>query len=558
MRGRIAIWLGLLLCAACSAQNERSATGVQAASKPRMCGKGELMGHVPDDRQIASHRQFTLPVIARPFGSRRDDWSMELTLLVDVDGRPVCFDASDLFGRPQVLDAERKAVLAATAAWRYAPFVEDGQPVVAVVKETVSERESPERHMPLPDVPLEQVHVRLERTGCFGTCPAYAIDIHGDGRAVYTGGGFVDVEGRHEYRIPPERVAGLVRSLREKDIWSLRSSYVGGVTDNPTYLLAIGMAGEQHTIRDYVGGMAGMPAAVTEFEDEVDRAAESDAWINLGMPAVDRLVAEGFRFDAPAGGAMLGRAMANAAVHDDAAILRIMQLGALGSASAMVPNRLGWPARSLLEEALDKRRQQVAERLIEAGALETDGRLDPGKLDAAFRAAIAAGTLQGVETVWNAGGGRIRPALTYDDPSEGDKGKHRRSSVILLLSHRYRGDAWEGREIAEWLVAKGCDLKARASNGDTLLHRAAEAGDAGFVRYLLDKGLSPSAAGEFGLPPLGGVSNERVASMLLQAGTDLSMMDKDGFSFRRYAGENHWRSVVEWLDAHGVGKRKQK
>src|ERR1700681_2637805 len=37
----------------------------------------------------------------------------------------------------------------------------------------------------LSDADLKTVIIRLERTHCFGTCPAYAVTIHGDGRVEF-------------------------------------------------------------------------------------------------------------------------------------------------------------------------------------------------------------------------------------------------------------------------------------------------------------------------------------------------------------------------------------
>ncbi|HEV8693032.1 MAG TPA: ankyrin repeat domain-containing protein, partial [Lysobacter sp.] len=110
----------------------------------------------------------------------------------------------------------------------------------------------------------------------------------------------------------------------------------------------------------------------------------------------------------------------------------------------------------------------------------------------------------------------------------------------------YQKTPWDGLQIAQWLAAQGCDLKAAAANGTTLLHIAAEAGDAASVRYLLAQGLDASTPGEYGLPALGSVTDEDVALILLEAGTDLSKLD----DFARYAEGNHWLRVTAWLKAH--------
>lgn len=103
----------------------------------------------------------------------------------------------------------------------------------------------------------------------------------------------------------------------------------------------------------------------------------------------------------------------------------------------------------------------------------------------------------------------------------------------------------DGLVIAQWLAAKGCDLKARIPGGNTLLHIAVEAGDVAFVRYLLDQGLDPSTPGDFDLPPLGSASNEDVAMILLQAGG----RPPDPKQFAAYARERHWGRVIGWLES---------
>lgn len=39
----------------------------------------------------------------------------------------------------------------------------------------------------LSDADLKTLTIQLERTGCYGTCPAYSVTIHGDGRVEYNG-----------------------------------------------------------------------------------------------------------------------------------------------------------------------------------------------------------------------------------------------------------------------------------------------------------------------------------------------------------------------------------
>jgi hypothetical protein len=155
-----------------------------------------------------------------------------------------------------------------------------------------------------------------------------------------------------------------------------------------------------------------------------------------------------------------------------------------------------------------------------------------------------------VQKIWLAAA-RHHPSLTYIDVSDDEKPKRKRAPVTLLLEHESdQTKPWAGLEITQWLTAKGCDIHAHGADGRTLLHIAAKAGDARFVRYILDHGVPVSTPGQFSLTALGSADDEDVALVLLEAGTDLSKMDDNAKEFRRYALYNHWDRVITWLDTH--------
>jgi len=524
------------------------AASEQAAPVPP-CSKEQLLGYSPPQEEIAAHRQFVLPAIDYPFETKLSGlWGVYLTMRVDVSGRVACYGLKDEFDRQQPLNPRRQALIGELKSWRYAPLQRGPSAVAAIVSERIGEQEMPKEHLPLPEVPLANVHLALERSECFGACPSYRVDLYGDGRVVYQGKSNVDVEGTHAYRVPPASVEQLVASLRNKDIWSLRADYSASITDNPSVNLTIELGEQTHRLHDYVGEKAGMPSSVTEFENEVDNVARSDIWVNLAMPAVKFLEKERFEFRSRAGANLLARAVANEYSHDGEAMLRLIELGVPLDGSAgdrFSPDSPG----ALFDNALKHRRAILIEPLITRGALQTGGREDPSKIDAAFRAAITGGQLAIVRAVWNAPGDALHPSLMFDDPSA--KGSSRKLPVTLLLSHAYRHDSWEGFEIAKWLVAQGCDIRAAAADGTTLLHIAAEANDAKFVRYLLEQGLDAKALGKYRLPPLGSTHDEETALLLLEAGDGLAGMEGADHGFVDYARSNHWDRVIAWLKAHG-------
>jgi hypothetical protein len=516
------------------------------------CTRDQLLGLAPTPDEVRAHRQFPLPYVSYPYGTKMPDWGFKLIVRIDDSGRVVCASVTDRFTEePLPLNAQRRALTAALKDWRYTPFTHDGKATAAIAVELVRERELPERHVSLPDVPLDKVTISLERQGCFGSCPGYKVTVDGNGRATYQGRGFVDVVGSHHYRIPPQDVAKLVESLRATDLWSLRSEYTAAITDSPTYILTITMGGQQHRLKDYMGQMAGMPSTVSDFEDEVDNAAGAEGWIHLSQTAVNLLKEEHFNFASQAAADLLARAARNEHTHDDQAILSLLSLGAPTEGSRQGG---GFDRRhgTLIDEAFKTQRTILIDPLIANGALSTGGKPDQNKIDAAFRASIAGGSLTLVQKMWNIRGDEPHPSLKFDDVSDDQKSAHKRVPVTLLLSHpRYEKGPWDGLGIAKWLIAKGCDMKASKADGTTLLHIAAQAGDLDFVSYLLAQGFDASTPGKYGLPALGSAENEDVALLLLQAGTDMTKMNEGGRSFRDYAEGYHWGRVIDWLKSHG-------
>ena len=527
-------------------------TSPASAADITACTKSQLLGFTPKPEEVKAHRQFPLLFISYPFGTKMQEWGIKLTLRIDQTGQVVCYQMNHaLFGEdPLPLNDQRRAFVTSLKDWRYTPLTRAGQAIPVVVSEYINERETPDRHVPLPNAPLDKVQITLERQGCFGSCPGYTVHIYGDGRATYEGGGYVDVLGTHYYRIPPQDVAKLVESLRASDIWSLRRAYTAGITDNPTYILTINMDEQEHRLEDYVGQMAGMPSTVSDFEEEVDKTAHSDKWINLSQEAVEVLKAEHFAFKSQAGADLLARAISNEESHDNEAMLNLITLGApiVGARreTGFVTKR-----DTLINDALENQRVVLIDPLIAKGALDTNGARDQHKIDAAFRAAILGGNLLLVQKIWQIRGDRPHPSLKYNDVSDDEKPIHKRVPVTLLLSHtRLDQGSWDGLQIAKWLIARGCDMKASKADGKTLLHIATESGDPEFVRYLLAQGFDPSTAGEYGLPALGSADTEDVAMILLEAGTRMSTMHDEGHEFYKYAEYNHWQRIVEWLNAH--------
>jgi len=166
--------------------------------------------------------------------------------------------------------------------WKFTPFEQNGQPITAKVDEYL-DLVPPERlpliHMLAPVVrPDSNVTIRLRRTGCYGRCPSYQVSVTTRG-IVFEGDAFVAALGRHTDMADPHAVRELAKKFVAADFYSMNDEYRAGVTDNPTYVLSVSIDDHKKEVVDYVGSWVGMPAVITDLEDDVDSFAQTQRWI---------------------------------------------------------------------------------------------------------------------------------------------------------------------------------------------------------------------------------------------------------------------------------------
>jgi hypothetical protein len=536
-----------LLAVSSLASHAAQAKGLPACSPTTDAGLDVARG------EVDQHRLFDVPVVdylATDWAERNGWGSFELH--VDAQGRVTCFvepakDAS------HPLTPQERAVLREASGWRYRPFLKDGRPVALVVSQRYFEQIPPQRHVPTPRVSDDQVRISFVQGRSFFGGFGYSIHVRGDGWVGFHSLGGTDVDGRFGYRVPRPEVAGLIALIRDGDLWSAADDYHGDTTDQSTQWLTVRFGDESRSIKEYAGRRIGMPAIVTRVQEEIVRVARADQWTTLSMEALDRLQHARFDFASQESGKMFARAVLNHRASDDAAMLRLLELGAPIDAPLVAVWATDPPDRgaTLIDEALRRRRTRLIAPLIARGALETNGYPDQRKIDAAFRAAIEGGRLDQVKQVWDVAGSRPHPALAYrDTPEYRNVPPKDGVPVALLIGRDSRDLQWEGLEIARWLAAQGNDLKAARSDGSTLLHAAVAGDDPRFVRYLLAQGVDPTEGGRYEYSAVDNAQSEDVALALLGAGSEVPVRSMWFPSYRVRAENKGWSRVVAWLDAH--------
>jgi hypothetical protein len=273
---------------------------------------------------------------------------------------------------------------------------------------------------------LSKVEITLERSFCFGTCPEYRVTIHGDGRVVFTTEtrpaadaesayyrefatiyqGIV-LPGTHEDRIAPEAAAALVQQFRRANLFYLLPLYWGGGTDAPTYWLTLDTGRRRKSVTDYQGEKIGMPKAVTELEDAVDKTAGTDRWLRGTDGLTGWLEGQHFDFHSPEA-AQLATSAANRRA-DEAMVLALIDRGAPLDREvsnprfpAHAPPDGSWWAKefvehpeyrapvvagfSLMESAIRHGRVKLFNKLVAGGWLGRLGKEKAGQLFAQYAA----------------------------------------------------------------------------------------------------------------------------------------------------------------------------
>lgn len=134
----------------------------------------------------------------------------------------------------------------------------------------------------LSDEELRTLTIQLERSACYGTCPAYSVTIHGDGRVEYNGKSNVKETGTHEGQITIDKVRALALEFAKAKFWGLDEDYSGKkckgqCTDMATAITEIKVKGATHRVKHYYG-CGGVPKALFELESTIDKSANSEQW----------------------------------------------------------------------------------------------------------------------------------------------------------------------------------------------------------------------------------------------------------------------------------------
>jgi hypothetical protein len=229
--------------------------------------------------EAAQHLLSKREMIRAPLGYQHNEFYLHVDVKIVVDANGNVVSAKAINGPDDLY--EKATDLA--RAMKFRPFMRDGNPVSVSFTDNIYVLPAeilPTTHIAFPDIhDWKKLRIALRRTQCYGTCPDYSVEIQGDGSVIYTGNLHVAVKGMQRSQISMDDLRHLLDLFRHADFYSLRDNYRHSVTDNPTYITSISIDGHTKTVTDYVGIWVGMPEAVENIEDEIDRVTDTAKWI---------------------------------------------------------------------------------------------------------------------------------------------------------------------------------------------------------------------------------------------------------------------------------------
>ena len=149
---------------------------------------------------------------------------------------------------------------------------------------------------------LSSVSITLERTPCYGICPAYTVTLHGNGAVEYFGKSRVDMPGSQKGSVDPRHVLDLLQTLKEIHFFELQERYFEDCSDLPTAIVTLREDGRFKQVSNYYGGCerktSGPQVDLAKLSGQIDAIAQSSRWVVCNSECVKELAQTGLNVNA--------------------------------------------------------------------------------------------------------------------------------------------------------------------------------------------------------------------------------------------------------------------
>lgn len=130
-----------------------------------------------------------------------------------------------------------------------------------------------------PVIPQESdVLITLERTMCFGKCPAYVLTIYNNGVVTFAGEHYVEAVGLQRGLVTPQQLKTLLDEFKSVGFINERDYTDRDRTDGPSIILSLTQAGETKQVEIYLGDND-VPQELIDLAEKIDEITNSKQWI---------------------------------------------------------------------------------------------------------------------------------------------------------------------------------------------------------------------------------------------------------------------------------------
>jgi ankyrin repeat protein len=436
-----------------------------------------------DERQhfIGPYRAIRVPDL-KPYASDDNPFHTEVKVSVIVGANGEVLAAVPTAG-PSQLYAEAARL---AKAWRFAPFEQDGVPTIVRIPDQriaidVTEKR-PSKHAEFPKATdLESVVIRLKRNPSPWGGAGYEVTVRGDGSVTYEGGGDVALLGGHCAVIPRSAVERLVQEFRAANFFWLEDKYVASVFDIGSQTTTISIGGQTKSVFDYGSGwLPGTPDALRNLPNLLLHSIEANRWTHGDQFTVPSLVAEHWDFSRT----------------DDANNAMVVGVAMFGETKALsdLLNRgapiksTGYRAGQSALEAAAWRGQQEMVRIL----LATPTQWPRAELSNALLSVSAQGKTE------------LPRELMLRGADVNARGRDEKAPLIIAAEAGVPG-------VVDLLLQSKADIHTADKYGGSALH-----------------GVSWHHTDQTNAPPLDGVDRVKVVDLLIKAGIDVNATDKEG------------------------------
>lgn len=503
-----------------------------------------------DNLEIFQHVIRPVPVVTTPWkdltrNSGFPNWTFDL----DVDDRGIVTAARLKYGgREWLEDATRVA-----RQIRFEPFIRDGKPAPVRLEYTVESRPKDylgpaDRSFPVNPDPATTLIV-LSRTGCYGSCPSYRVELRGNGDVRYEGEGYALVRGVHRWRVDPARIAPLLEQFRRANYFALDGYYIYPVSDMPTFVTRLRIGKQDKMVLNYGGflkpeldeeeaagwnklALREMPRIVSEIENAIDEVSGTASYVSGDDSTLTKLRAERWDFRSQDAGDAVRLLLSGCKT---ALAREFIRAGAPVTARGD-----GFDRAPPIEHAARCADVDLVRLLMQKGAL--DRRADAHSF---LWAAVGSGDPEMVALAL------MRDKDVNAKDSDGKSMLAKAADSFDVRERDSTATRFDPAKVIELLVRAGADVNARDKEGRTALFFQHNEDSA---KVLIEAGADVNATDSSGQTVIEQMGSESVVVMLLAAGARLPTDQGRLKAMIEEATKEKWREVLPRLEAAAANR----